>query len=72
MSSDQNCRESSVNVISCFTIWINGELCEKQFSLFFVILSEKLANFCVISSEIAKIIGIERETIHELHTVLEI
>ena len=34
------------------------EIHEWQFSLFFAILSEKFAIFCVISREIAKITGI--------------
>ena len=59
MGHDQNLRESSVNVTSCFNICGNGEIGE--FSLLFVILSEKLANFCGISGEIAKIPGIEHE-----------
>ena len=60
MGRDQNLRESSVNVISRFTICGNCEICEWQFSLFFVILSDQLANFYVISREIAKIMGIAR------------
>ena len=43
--SDQNLRESSLNVISCFSICVNHENRESQFSLFFVILSEGLALF---------------------------
>ena len=46
---------------SRFTICGNREIGECQFSLLFVILSEKLANFRVISCEIAKNIGIGRE-----------
>ena len=61
MSRDQNLRELSVNVNLPFTICRNREICEWQFSLFFMILSEKLANFSVISREIAKITGIGRE-----------
>ena len=56
-----NLREWSMNVISRFTIRWNREIRDWQFSLFFVILSEKLANCCVISSEIAKIRGIGNE-----------
>ena len=52
---DQNLREMIVNVNSRLTIFENREIRECQFSLCFVILSEKLANFCVISREIAKI-----------------
>ena len=55
MDHDQNLRESSVIVIFCFTICVKRKLCEWLFTLIFVILSEKLANFCVISREIAKI-----------------
>ena len=58
MCGDQNLRELNVNVISRFTICGKREIREWQFSLFFVILSEKLANFCVILCEIAKIAGI--------------
>ena len=57
MGHNQNLRESSVNVNSRFTIFGNREIFEYQFSLFFVILSETFANFCVISREIAKITG---------------
>ena len=42
MGRDQNLRESSVNVISRFTISGNREIREWQFSLFFMILTEKL------------------------------
>ena len=61
MSCDQNLRQLRMNVISRFTIYINREVREWQFSLFFMILSEKLANFWVISREIAKITGIGYE-----------
>ena len=58
---DQNLRESSVIVNSRFTISGNREIREWQLSLFLVILSEKLANFCMISRQIVKITGIGRE-----------
>ena len=45
MNRDQNLREMSVNVNSRFTIFGNCEICECQFSLFLVILSEKCAIF---------------------------
>ena len=61
MGCDQNLRELSVNGISRFSICGNLEIREWQFVLFSMILSEKLANICVISREIAKITGIERE-----------
>ena len=61
MGRDQNLRELSVNVISRFTICVNRELDEWQLSLFFVILSERLADLCVISHEIAKIMGTAHE-----------
>ena len=54
MGFDQNLLESSMNVISRFTKCVNYEIREWQFSLFFVILSEKLANFGMISREIVK------------------
>ena len=41
-----------------FAIYVNREVCESQIKLVFVILSEKLANICVISYEIAKIVEI--------------
>ena len=44
-----------------FTICEKREICEWQFSLFFVTLSEKVANFCVISLEITRIIRIRCE-----------
>ena len=55
MGRDQNLREMSVNVNSCFIIFVNREIRECQFSPFLVILSEKFATFCVISREIDKI-----------------
>ena len=58
MGRDQNLREMSVNLNLRFNIFGNYEIPECQFSLFFVILSEKFANFCVISHEITKITGI--------------
>jgi len=48
----------SVNVVSFFIICGNREIGEWQCSLFLVILSEKLANFWLISHEIAKTTGI--------------
>ena len=45
MGCDQNLRETSVKVNLRFTIFGNHEIRECQFSLFFVILSEKFANF---------------------------
>ena len=63
MGCDQNLRETSAsaNVNSRFTIFGNRAIHECQFSLFVVILSEKFANVCVISRDIAKITGIRRE-----------
>ena len=61
MGRDQNLRETSGNVNSRFTIFRNCEIRECQFSLFFVVLSEKFAIFCVISREIVEIMGIGRE-----------
>ena len=61
MSHDENSRELSVNGKSLFTFGVKREPCECQFSLLFVVLGEKLANFCVISLQMAKITGIERE-----------
>ena len=61
MGHDQNLRESSVNVISLFTICTKSEIHEWQFSLFFMILSEKLANFFMISLEITEITEIGSE-----------
>ena len=61
MGHDENSHELSVNVKSGFTIGLKCKSCECQFSLFFVVLGEKLANFCVISLEIAKIEEIGRE-----------
>ena len=61
MGRDQHLREMSVNVISCFTIFGNREILERQFFLIFVILSKKLETLCMISCEIAKITRVERE-----------
>ena len=51
----------SQKVISHFTICVKPEICEWQFSFFFVILRERLVNVCMTSHEIAKIAGIGRE-----------
>ena len=61
MGCDQNLREMSLNVNSRFTFFGNRELHECQFSLFFVIFSEKLANSCMISREINTITGVGHE-----------
>ena len=61
MDCDKNHSEFRVNVISLLTVYVKREICEWKFPLFFVILSEKLANLCVISCEISKITGIGRE-----------
>ena len=61
MGYDQNLRECSVNLILCFTIWVNRKVRERLFSISNVILSEKLTKVCVISREIAKITGIGHE-----------
>ena len=58
---DQNSRELSLNVKLRFAIGMKRESCECQFSLFFVVLGEKLANFCMISLDLAKIEEICRE-----------
>ena len=55
--NERNLRESSMNVISHFTIYVKHVNFEWQLSLFFVNLSEKLANSSVISRETAKITG---------------
>ena len=64
LQSVQNLRELRMNVVLRFTICRNREIRERQFSLFFVILSEKLAKFCMISCDIAKITGIGRTGFH--------
>ena len=61
MGRDQILRESSMNVNSRFNICGNREICQWQFSLFFVILSEKLAYIGAISHKIDKSTGIGRE-----------
>ena len=61
MGRDQNLRELSMNLISCSIICGNREIREKQIAHFSVILSEKLANLCVISREIAIITGMGHE-----------
>ena len=61
MGCDQNLRELSVNKILRFTVSGNREIRERQFSLSMAIVFEKLANFCVISLEIAIIMGIGHE-----------
>ena len=58
MGRDQNLRELNVKVISRFTTCGKREFREWQFSPFFVILSEKIANFCMISCGITIIMGI--------------
>ena len=47
MGREENSCEFSVNVISLYSISMKREICEWQTSLFFVILREKLVNFCL-------------------------
>ena len=56
-------RKSRMSLTSLFTIWVIHEIHEWQFVPFFVILSEKLVNFSVITHEIIEIMwfGSERE-----------
>ena len=54
MVCDQTFCELIMNVISCVIIYVNRELNAWQFSLFFVILREKLEQFDVISRKITK------------------
>ena len=54
MGCEQNLRELNVNVISFITISVKREIRDWQFPPFFMIGSEKLVNFHVISREIAK------------------
>ena len=61
MGCDQYLRELSLNVISRFTIGVNSEFRECQFSLIFVIFSGKLVNFCMILHQIIKITEIRHE-----------
>ena len=49
---EQNICESRMNVIWLFTICMQCEICEWQFSPFFMISSEKFANYSVIYCEI--------------------
>ena len=70
MGSDQNLRETSMNVNSRFNIFGNREIYECQFSLFFMILSEQFANFCRISRVISKIKGIGSEGYFTIHSEL--
>ena len=50
MGLDQNFCEFSVNVFSLLTPFVKSEIYERQFSLFFIILSEKTVNFSLILS----------------------
>ena len=45
----------NVNVISVLNICVKREICERQISPLIGILSEELANFGVISREIAEV-----------------
>ena len=54
-------REFSMNVVSLLMFYVKREIHEGQFSPFFVILSDELVNFIVISHEIAEIAWIERK-----------
>ena len=54
MGCEQNLRESRVNVILLFIIFMKREISEWQFSTFSVILSEKMRNFSVISMKSLK------------------
>ena len=57
MGSDKNLCECDFSFYLC----INSEIREQQFSLFLVILSERIANFCLISHEDTKITEIWHE-----------
>jgi len=61
MGYDQNLHELSMNMISRFTIYVIHEIHAWPFSLSYMILSDKLANCCVILCEITKIMGISRD-----------
>ena len=61
MGRDKNFRESRMNVISLLAICVKHEIRDWQFSPFIVILSEKHANFSVISCAIAEITWIRHE-----------
>ena len=61
MGLDQYLHELGMNKISRFTIGLNREYRECQFSLLFVILHENLANFCVILREVVKITEVRCE-----------
>ena len=54
-------RETIENVNPHFSIFGNHKIRKCQVSPFFMILSGKFANYCVISCEIAKIMGIGHE-----------
>ena len=53
MGRDQNLCELSMNVISRFTIFVNFELCELQYFIFSWFSEWKIANYWVISQDIA-------------------
>ena len=56
MGWDQNLRESTVDLITPFSICMKCEIRDWHICLILAILSEKLVNFCVISREIDKIL----------------
>ena len=51
MDHEQNLRELNVNVTSLLPIYVKREIRECQYSPFFMILSEKLVCFSLISRE---------------------
>ena len=61
MGSEQYLRELRVIMMSRFSICVNHKFCERQFPPFFMILSEKHANFYAILSDIADITITVRE-----------
>ena len=69
MDRYKNLREWNMNVISHFTICVKREFCEWQFSMFFMILSEKLALFCAISAvKSVKLLELDINSISQFRT----
>ena len=57
MDHHLNIRELDVSPLA----WLRSEIHEWQFSLFIMLLTEKITIFCVVSHEIVKITGIMSE-----------
>ena len=68
MDCDKNHSEFRVNVISLLTVYVKREICEWKFPLFFVILSEKLANSVWFHAKSLKLQELDENKISQFRT----